>query len=255
MKIKSVVNNIFFVAAACFLNMAAFGCSISVSQNPHFDPEQYVFIGEVIGVETIEYESNKFKGNAVGLKIKVSENIYSPTITPIYRVFPLRLIPSCGLWSDDKQILADFPIGSEVRVIAKKLTTLKNSSDSEVTRLETSIYNRGSITRNDLSEPLHTYAALLFDYRSYIGRQHQTASDYAFSAADYNLLEFELRKDLIRLESAKSETDKMSVLERLIFHPFVDLPAIVKTYLKNDKKIAALTEQWQEWKRQLLTPK
>lgn len=191
---------LFFTVAFLLFTSNAFGCKLGISPTSDFDATHYIFIGEVVEViESVKYESEGIKADAVGLKIKVGENVYSPKSASYFEVFPLRLTPSCGLMSDKEEIREHYPVGSQVRAVAKEATVFQNQSTNSTFRLETSIYNRGSIARNDLSENLRTSAKTVYDYKGFVARQRTTAAEDALHDSNYYLPEFELRKDLLRL--------------------------------------------------------
>jgi hypothetical protein len=219
-----------------------------------FDREHYIFIGEVVEViESVNFKSRGVKSDAVGLKIKVSENIYLPKLASYYEVFPLRLTSWCGLMSETKEVREHYPVGSQVRVVAKEATTFKDEPVSSAIRLETSIYNKGSISRNDLSAKLKTSAKTIFDYenfsyKTFASNQYPTAVAERIDAASNNFLpEFELRKDLFRLQKVKSEAEKIKILERLVFYPDVDDVSFLNFvgYLQDQDKQLSLAKQWE----------
>ncbi len=83
----------------------AFGCLIEFAPTPDFDRTHYIFIGEVVEItEAFNFKSGQIKKDAIGLKIKVSENIYSPRLASHYEVFPLSLSTYCSLESEAKQV-------------------------------------------------------------------------------------------------------------------------------------------------------
>ena len=61
--------------------------------------------------------------------------------------------------------------------------------------------------------------------------------------------EFEYRKDLLRLRNAKSEKDRIKILERLLYLPSDEYLAVVTHYLKNREIIKRLTEEREVWWR------
>lgn len=166
------------IAVLFFANVAAFGCKLGIPPISDFDITHYIFIGEIVEViENVKYESQGIQDEAVGFKVKVTENIYSPKQKTYFEVFPLRLTASCGLASDTKKLREQFSVGSEVRVVAKEATVFKNQPvENSTVRLETSIRNRGSFSRNDLSENLRTSAKSFYDYSSFVQKERTTAA-------------------------------------------------------------------------------
>jgi hypothetical protein len=215
---------------------------------PDFDNQHYIFIGEIVEiVKAVNLKSQQIKNDAVGLKIKVSENVYSPKLASYYEVFPLSLTPSCGLESEIKQIRERFPVGSKVRVVAKEATSIKYDPAHSIIQLETSIFNKGIISRNDLIANQHTSAKTIFDYKGFVAKQYTTKAEEAFFASNNSLPLFELRKDLFRLQESKSEEEKTKILERLVFYPDVDnftFEDYAWNYLENKDKKLLLIKQW-----------
>lgn len=246
-----MIRYLLLTIAFSFFANTAFGCSLLISPTSDFDTTHYIFIGEIVEVlDNVNYDSQGVKDKAVGFKVKVSENIYSPKQATYFEVFPLRLTPSCGLMSDTKKMRELFSVGSQVRVVAKEATVFKNQPvESSTIRLETSIRNRGSFSRNDLSENLRTTAKTFYDYSSFVQKQGTTAAEDALVESNYYLLEFELEKDLLRLKESKSEDERTKILERLVFYPHVhnlSFPKVGRVYLKNQNKLAALEKQWEQ---------
>jgi len=246
-----MIKYLFLTVAFLFFTNVAFGCSLYVRPASDFDTAQYIFVGEIVEVlDNVDYDSQGIKDKAIGFKVKVSENIYSPKQATYFEVFPLRLTPSCGLMSDKKKLRELFSVGSQVRVVAKEATVFKNQSvENSTIRLETSIYNRGSFSRNDLSENLRASAKTFYDYNNFVQKQRTTAAEDALVESNYYLPEFELRKDLLRLKDSKSEIERTKILERLVFYPHVynfGFPKVVRIYLKNQDKITALEKRWEQ---------
>lgn len=256
-KNKAIMKYLFLTGVFLIFTNYALGCKLAINPTSDFDTAHYIFIGEVIDIlEPVKYESEGMMAEAVGLKIKASENIYFPKQAAYFEVFPLRLTASCGLRSDMKQVREHYPVGSQVRVVAKEATVFKNQLANSIIRLETSIYNRGSIARNDLNERLKTSAKIFYDYKNFVERQRTTAAEDALFDSNYYLPEFELRKDLFRLKETKSEDERTKILERLVFYPHVSrmsFPKIARTYLKNQDKLVILEKQWEERLKEILS--
>ncbi len=172
------------VAFLLFTNYA-FSCSLLTSPTSGFDMADYIFIGEVVEVKSVKYKRGKGEAEAIGLKIKVSENVYSPKLASYYEVIPLRLYADCSVGSDTKEVHEHYPVGSQVRVVAQEAIVIKNQLADSTVRLETSIYNRGSIARNDLNESLRTSAKTFYDYKSFVERQRTTAAEEALHDSNY----------------------------------------------------------------------
>jgi hypothetical protein len=147
-------QSVLLILAFLVFAHVAYGCSITVlpvEDNPKtreillgkplYKKEAvkstfYVFIGEVVGI--VKAEKNEIPPNlpdAEGVKVKVTENVYTPQSGKYYEVFPLTMDADCSLRGQtDWQ--KSFPIGSKVRVVAFDATIYKKqSSPDSVTRL------------------------------------------------------------------------------------------------------------------------
>lgn len=199
-----------------------FACSLFSEPKAKFDRELYIFIGEVIGY-TDEYKSKRFFKNASGLKVKVLENVYLPQESnDFFEVFPLDITSDCrkpiGFSNPDLQ--EDFPISSKIRVIASPPWHLPNKNKSGQLILEVR-YPR-YIYRNDLSNQFSTTADSIFNYAGW--------KDFY-----YDFFEFELLKDLKRLEESSSDEEKVKIFERLSYLPkgWLDFETSVRHYIVN----------------------
>jgi hypothetical protein len=221
---KTSIKLIICIVAVCSLCQSiSFGCSLAIAPISQFDTEQYVFIGEVVDVVgPFKSEAKKANGEAWGLRVKVGDKVYLPLSPANYfEVFPYHLTPWCGLrgWSRE-ELLKYYPVGSQIRVVAKESTLLESKIPEGNIWLETSIYNRGSIARN--TEPdLITSAESVYDYGKYADRQRTSADDDPLFDSNYYLPDFELRKDMLRLREAASEAERISILKRLLSFPYV----------------------------------
>jgi hypothetical protein len=199
-----------------------FACSLYKEPKAKFDRELYIFIGEVIGY-TDEHKSKRFFKNASGLKVKVLENVYLPQESNnFFEVFPLDITSDCrkpiGFSNADLQ--EDYPINSKIRVIASAPWHLPNKNKSGQLILEVN-YPR-YIYRNDLENQFSTTTNSIFNYAD--------LKDYY-----YDYFEFELLKDLKRLEESSSDEEKIKIFERLICLPkdWIDFEASVQHYIVN----------------------
>ena len=118
------------------------GCSLLLRPLKEFDMSQYVFIGEVVNIVGKDVAEG-IEGEAIGLRVKVTEMVYSPgPSVPYFEVFPLRLTPSCGsmYWERD-DIHRQFPVGSQVKVIAGGPAILDRDHATSAIRLEVTAEN------------------------------------------------------------------------------------------------------------------
>ena len=238
------------LAFSSLLQSVSWGCSSPIHPISEFDSKQYVFIGEVLDVAgPFKSESKMVIGEVWGLQVKVTDVVYLPQ-SPVSYVEVMRydLTPWCGVegWNREK-LLRNYPVGSQVRVIAKESTLLESKLPDGNIRLESTRDNSGIIARN--SEPeLTTSAESVYDYRKYADRQN----DAHPSESNYYLPHFELRKDLLRLRDAASEEEKIKILERLSSFPHVaelDYPKIAQLHVREAKTLKQLNEKWEAWKQ------
>jgi hypothetical protein len=230
----------------------SFGCTLGLQPVRDFDRNEYIFIGEVIGLAG-PFASHKFKPQAWGLKIKVDDPIYLPkTPASYFEIVPFESWSDCttkGIERED--LIHDFPIGSKVKVIARAAKLLPGKLDDGNIRLEITSGSLGSISRNDDAGRSMTSSQSVFDYKAYRGI---TVSDWdsnnPLHYAHSVLPEFELRKDLLRLRNAGDEAQRTMILERLVYYPDccdLDFHRILKKYTKNRKVRDSLIERREKW--------
>ena len=199
----------------------SFGCVDVKIRISRFPSPFYIFIGEVTGY-TGELKSKRFLDKKTyGLKIKVLETVNLPKRSEdFFEVFPQRGL-NCNLAAAYplKELRRDYPINSKVRVIAIEDKFFPRQNETGQIRSEAPILAL-NVRRNDLKNSSQTTAGSIFDYSK--GKKD-----------DSGILEFELYKDLLRLEKAESENEKVKILERLVFFPgeLLDFDEAVKFYL------------------------
>lgn len=247
---------IFFCSLMLFVMQTgvSVGCQFGLPVVRDFNRNEYIFIGEVIGLAG-PFESHKFSPQAWGLKIKVIDPINLPKTTASY----FEVIPYDS-WSDcttagtsEEDIIRDFPTGSKVKVIAERAKLLSNKLDGGNIRLEILPDSLGSISRNyyDDGRAL-TSSQSVFDYKAY---RRIFASD-SWNGSDQSLYaqralpEFEMRKDLLRLRNALNEEQRISILEKLIYYPEccdLDFNRIINKYVKNRQARDSLLQKRETW--------
>jgi hypothetical protein len=179
-------------------------CEVRLCFPTEFDTTEYVFIGRVVDVVG-PLRTDIVVGDAYGLLIKAEQVVSLPDSSiDCFEVFSYGITPSCTPEGRSRTFLSDaFPIGSEVRVIAKRSRFFPSTQSGDTTRLDAWLLNggsHGSIARN-LNDI--TSATSVFNYRK-------------SSEAGRELIQFELRKDLLRLKNARSLREKMIILRRLM---------------------------------------
>lgn len=147
--------------------------------------------------------------------VNVRDSVYLPK-TPLkyFEVFKLELGADCSLWGTNLATLKKrFPVGSEIRVIAK-ISKYFPQFSKEIIPLEVDPHEPSSITKNiDEDGRTLTTSATYFSYE-----------DFEFNVdlpdSITSLPGFEGRKDLLRLEKAKTNDKRTAILNRLSSYGF-----------------------------------
>ena len=250
-----------FATAFCLLSFKlAFGCAvITVPLLTKFDPAEYIFIGEVIGLaESIE--SEKFHGKAAGLKVVVKDSLNLPrSQAKHFVIVPFELASDCkDQGRSEEELLRYFPVGSEVRVIAKESKYAPSQMADGNIRLEVLPHNLGSVARNysPLGRPI-TSIRSIYDYRTYeqgnpCGNTEKAMPDYE---GNMRLPDFEYRKDLKRLKNSRSQKARIEILERLTYSSILDQEffEIMRQHLQNRETRGRLKKERESWRRLFLS--
>jgi hypothetical protein len=136
----------------------SYGCTLAGKSLSKFDQTEYIFIGEVTGYTepfnfneseagnsleavsstSLNKTSNLNKSKASGLIVEVKESVHLPQIPKEhFEIFPYILHADCSVGGKTKEELAkDFPIHSEIQVIAKEAIWLRNFMPNGNIKLE-----------------------------------------------------------------------------------------------------------------------
>ena len=253
---KSLIHFSCATAFCLFSLQAALGCAvIRITPLTAFDPSEYIFIGEVVGLAD-PITSEKFHGEAWGLNIRVKDSVHFPkSPTSHFVVVPFDLESDCkdkGRTVDE--LLGYFPIGSTVRVIAKESKYVPSVMADGNIRLEVRPDNLGSIARNFSNDAgSMTSGTGVYDYKSYVAGNpcELSETDKPEYEANMNLPDFEFRKDLLRLKNAKSQSEKLKILERLVYFPSAtnDEFEVAAKYLNQGTLPKRLMKAREAWRR------
>ena len=228
--------------ALIFLCRSIFGCTLGIKPLRDFDSNEYIFIGEVVGY-TDSLESPEIVGKANGLIIKLKESVHIPqTPKTHFEVFPYGLLADCSTLGYSKEELQkDFPINSEVRVIAKETEILPKLSDGNI-RLEERPGELGSVSLNtEQDKKVMSSKNRVFNYKSF----KYIVNEYS---GEISLLpDFEIRKDLFRLKNSKTHRERTEILNRLLKIPphsflHLDFYSIFKTYTRSEIEFKRFNE-------------
>ena len=144
--------------------------------------------------------------------------------TPLgdFEVIPFQLWADCSTnGTNGEELLKHYPVGSTVKVIARAAKLIPKVNGSNF-RLEIVPGSWGDISRNYYEDGRQMAdAESEFDYKSF---KVPTPNDYVesfmpFLDAKVALPDFELRKDLLRLEKANSKDERLRILTRLLYYP------------------------------------
>lgn len=205
---KKLVSLSFFVTI-CFYT--TFGCTLAGKSLGDFDAKEYIFIGEVVGY-TNPIKSPKLRDEATGLIVKIKESIYLPKNPKNYlEVFPIQLWADCSEGGKAiDELKKEFPINSEVRVIAKEAMILPNLTEGNI-RLEDRPEELGSITlQTDETKKFMSSRDKTFAYKAFKMLIEDNTEIYS------NLPDFEIRKELLRLKMSKSKVEQNEILQTFL---------------------------------------
>ncbi len=246
---KYVTVFLFLLSLSQIISSTCLGCSLGIAQIKSFDSKERIFTGVVVGIVG-PMEINNSNEKFWGLKIKAEEVVYFPELsTQSIEVFEIGLGADCSSLGVSKENLEQYyPQGTKLKVIAQAAKILPRAATSETIRLETSSTNLTSFSKNvsEDGKPL-SVAASYFNYKTY---REPEFPEYA----DKLLPAFELRKDLLRLDKAKSPADRLTILKRLLFFPddsFVDFEGIARKNLANSVTLKRLLIERERWVKQL----
>jgi hypothetical protein len=235
------------VAALALPAVPATACQLAL-QAPlsAFDDSWYVLIGEVTEIAG-PVASDDVVGGAFGLRVKITELLHSPEpVTGLVDVFEYNLSAACealGIARDD--LARVYPPGTAVRVVARAATRIPRFAGN-ATRLEAGPFNAhvlvGPIYRG---EPLSAPLRGVYDFATPIDVDRYERIDAArFNWLWYEgLVEFELVKELLRLERVRGDAAATPILRRIGHNPArreVDFPALVARYIQDADTAARL---------------
>jgi hypothetical protein len=251
------------VLAACVLSPIESGaCTLMGKSLSKFDDQEYVFIGKVVGyTDPVAFDERKAAASidsmsstslpsatkqktSVGLKVQLTESVYLPkAATDFYEIYVYDLWADCSIGGTTVAKLAiAFPIGAEVRVISREATLLTEPAKAGIIRLEDHPGELGSVALNtDSKTGRMTTAKSLFDYKSYT---YDLNSD---SDSKYLLPAFEIRKDLLRLQTSKTQGERNAILDRLYHvprHSDLELRSVFETYAGSQSEADRLYDSY-----------
>lgn len=225
--------SIIFLLLSVFIN-SSFSCTLAGKSISIFDEDEYVFIGDIIGY-TSAVKSAKLRSDGYGLIVKVKESVYLPeTPKSNFEVFPIDLYADCSEGGAEiEDLKKNFPINSEIRVIAKETTYFYDEKITENIRLEDRPGEMGQISLNFDNGKRLTSSESVFDYKNF----KRTDSD---SYAKDSLINFEIRKDLLRLRNESRQKETNLILDNFFYAPpgnDLNFYELLKNYAANEAEV------------------
>lgn len=229
----------FFIFASLVLVKPGFGCSLAQAPPlPATGPNKgaYIMVGEVIGyTEPVNsdkypnesYSCGKFCGKEKGLKIKPIESINLPIGSPdYYELYTFGVTPWCAT-----QIRpAYFSVGTRLRIVAYEANLLPNRNAEGKVRLQTEIFDRLSYVNE--TDDFKTDVTSEFDYQNLwkpLTEKIRISKDSEQASRFGDFIYIEINKDLFRLQKAKDKKERYRILERLLYAPGIDYPALAES--------------------------
>jgi len=184
-------------------------------------PNMFILTGEVIGYSEPIVDPGNFRGAAIGLKIKPLEIIHFPHFKVDYvEVFMFGHGTDCFPESRSDRYIP--PIGTRYRMALMPATLVASRSGS-IVRLQSRMW--------DIIDPdkgffgFSTDSSFEFDYKNELPpllekfRKPEMMETRGWLS---DFLYIEASKDLLRLARARTEDQRLKVLERLLYCPNIN---------------------------------
>lgn len=239
-----MVKNLFHYIANTGLSLAVLivACSATYGCSKHQLPERprsivnkgiYIFVGEVIGYSEPISDPSNFRGTAIGVKLRMLESIHFPYFqNDFVELFMF------GHGSDCFPEASDYrpPLGSKYRLALgeARLVANRNLANGGRVRLESNVFSRLAIDETIFG--FSTTAESEFDYK----KDYRLLAD-KFTAPEMadkrrwldDFIYIEASKDLLRLQKATSEKERMDILERLLYCPNINYRRLFSSEVGN----------------------
>lgn len=229
---RFIVISIFIV----FFNSMIMACTIFIRPEApvsHVRSETYIFVGEVVGyTEVVKSKikvglpnaEDKFYGEGRGLRIKPLEIVNFPGNSgDLIELFQFGV----NAWCLPQILDANFPVGTKLRIVAGTSNFVPDKSAENKTRLESNYFERLSVVSGE--DEFFTDSRSIFDYKIWkpLQAKIQESTDGTVRKRFSDFMFMEITKDLVRLEKEVSEKEKLEILGRLLYAPFIDYPKII----------------------------
>lgn len=262
-----------FLIVLFSLPVHSFACSYVIRPPVINSPSEFIFIGEVVDIIGPLLESdltldstnwtlsdhNRAKilaDNCYGLLIKVIDVVSLPdSLIEFVELYPYGYTASCAPHPWNKEELTKpyrYPIGSQIRVIAKPTKYFNKYSPTGLIRLESWVFNGGCVARNEPSNYFFVSPPLPISYKpkkdiKLLKKLGLINKKDGFPKRGYfDLKRFEYRKDLVRLNNAKNIKQKIEILKRLQDFDLLrkkQYSELVKMNIDDEKTVNKLIKQ------------
>lgn len=181
----------------------------------------YIFAGEVAGYTEPIIDPGNFRGEAVGLKMKVLEPIHIPHSN--YKNIEVFMFGH-GVDCFPEAAGQTIPIGTRYWfAVYPSALVGRSSSLGNAVRLETRAFSKFGLDEEMFGYSINTESE--FDYKNELRplvekfREPEMESKRGWLSG---FLFIEASKDLLRLSKAKTEAERMRILERLLYCPDIN---------------------------------
>lgn len=212
--------------ATCHFSIEA--CSmVQLPEPPRsmVNPGLYILVGEVIGYTEPVVDPENFRGEAVGIKLKVVESIQLPHHTRNgLELFRFSHDSDCVAVATS----AKPPLGTRFRMAVAPVTLVASKSGNGGVRLQSNVFSVLDIDRELFG--YSTKSDLEFDYKNDLPKlveKVKQSPEMENRRWLYDFLYIETSKDLIRFAKAKTELERMKILERLLYCPNINFRRLV----------------------------
>lgn len=226
---------------------STFGCSmVQMPERPRsiVNPEMFILVGEVIGYTEPVVDPGNFRGKAVGLRIRPVETINFPHHKNDYiELFSFGHGADCFPEVREGPNLP--PIGTRYRMALFPATLVAGMSGS-IVRLQSRVFDRISLDEAVLG--YSTKADAEFDYKNDLRLLVERLKKPDMAEKRSWLSDFlyiEASKDLLRLRRTTSESERLRILERLLYCPNINYQRLLhskvgKPLLREENDLTSL---------------
>jgi hypothetical protein len=192
------------------LGQVSLSCTIASKPFEAVREEEFVFYGEVVGYSSTAIPFCKASDDRVcpkawGLLVKVVEPIHLPKgSTPLIEVYRFGLDADCSNLPSSEKRVRTVSVGTNVQVLGRALKEEPGTIAAGRSKINVSDWSGGSILPISRAKSLRKLANHKYDYSCFFNYMNEAEGR-----------EFELRKDLWRLESTKSQAASAEIIARI----------------------------------------